>query len=108
MRNLHGAWLYDPRPATLDPSEWTWGRPSPQMADEAEALITQEDGDRFESPECAGAKSLDGTGEFNFECTAEDRESGERRELDVLVFGSESGKPEPGEIGIYLLPAESP
>ncbi len=62
----------------LDPAEWTSGRPSPEMADEAEALITGERGGSYASPECVPAKSLNGTGEFNFKCTAEDRQCQKR------------------------------
>lgn len=76
-----------------DPSEWTWSKPSSQMTDETEALITKERGDSFTSPECVPAKSLDGTGEFNFECSATEVGSNESREMSVIVFGSESGRP---------------
>jgi hypothetical protein len=81
----------------VDPSEWTWGIPSSQMTDEAEKLIA---GDKragsYASPECVPTKSLDGTGEFNFECTAQ--RGNEEVELQAIVFGSESGKPELGPI----------
>jgi hypothetical protein len=82
-----------------DPAKWTWGLPSSQMADEAEALIARER--EYASPECAPAKSLDGTGEFNFRCTAEDPGFGGRRRLDVIVFGSASGEPVLGPIETY-------
>ena len=42
------------------------------------------------------AKSLDGTGEFNFDCTAEDRQRGKRVKLDVVVYGTDSGDPSVG------------
>ena len=86
----------------LDPSDWTSGKPSPQMADEAEGLIASERGDSWASPDCVPEESLDGTGEFNFKCTAVDLGSGERRQLDVVVFGSESGRPELGPIIAYV------
>ena len=63
------------------------------MTDEAEALITSKYGDSYTVPKCVPAKSLDGTGEFNFDCTAEDRRRGERLKLDAVVKGSESGEP---------------
>lgn len=66
------------------------------MTDETEALITSRHGDSYASPECLPAKSLDGTGEFNFDCTAEDRRRGERVNLDVVVYGSDSGDPSVG------------
>lgn len=69
-------------------------RPSSEMTDEAEALIVSHHGDGYGSPECVPTKSLEGTGEFNFECTAEDRRRGERVEIDVVVHGSDSGDPE--------------
>jgi hypothetical protein len=72
------------------------------MTDEAEALIAGERGDIYAAPRCAPAKSLDGTGEFNFRCTAEDRGRGERVRLDVIVFGSRSGEPELGPILSYV------
>lgn len=75
----------------LDPSDWTWSRPSAQMADEAEALIVRERG--YAAAECVPEKSLDGTGEFNFDCVVEGRGREERRDLKVIVFGSESGEP---------------
>lgn len=55
------------------------------MTDEAEALIASKHGDSYASPECLPAKSLDGTGEFNFDCTAKDRRRGERVKLNVVV-----------------------
>jgi hypothetical protein len=66
------------------------------MADEAEVLIASKRGDSYASPECLPAKSLDGTGEFNFDCTAEDRQRGERVRIDVVVYGSDSGDPSLG------------
>jgi hypothetical protein len=66
------------------------------MADEAEDLITSTHGDSYASPECLPAKSLDGTGEFNFDCTAEDWQRGKRVKLDVVVYGSDSGEPSLG------------
>jgi hypothetical protein len=66
------------------------------MADEAEALIASKHGNSYGSPECRPAKSLDGTGEFNFDCTAEDLQRGERVKLDVVVYGSDSGDPSLG------------
>lgn len=86
----------------LDPSEWTHGYPSPEMADEAEALITRKHGDLYASPRCAPAKSLNGTGEFNFKCTAEVKECRKRFKLDVIVFGSKSGEPVLGGIIRYV------
>jgi hypothetical protein len=72
------------------------------MTDEAEALITSKFGDTYASPECVAADSLDGTGEFNFDCTAEDRQRGERLKLDAVVNGSESGEPVLGPVGEYV------
>ena len=63
------------------------------MADEAEDLISSKHGGSFASPECLPAKSLDGSGEFNFDCTAEDRQRGKRVKLDVVVYGADSGEP---------------
>jgi hypothetical protein len=68
------------------------------MTDEAEDLIASRHGDSYASPECLPAKSLDGSGEFNFDCTAEDRRRGERVKLDVVVYGSDSGEP---SLGIF-------
>lgn len=84
------------------PSEFSTVRPSPEMADEAEVLVTSKYGDTYASPECLPADSLDGTGEFNFDCTAEDRRRGERFKLDVVVNGSESGEPVLGPVGEYV------
>jgi hypothetical protein len=75
-----------------NPSEWSWGHPSPEMANEAEDLIASKHGDSYASPECLPAKSLDGTGEFNFDCTAEVRQRGKRVKLDVVVYGTDSGE----------------
>jgi hypothetical protein len=86
----------------LDPSQWTSGYPTPEMADETEALIIRKHGDLYASPKCVPAESLDGTGEFNFDCTAELRECKKRFQLDVVVFGSKSGEPELGSILVYL------
>jgi len=72
------------------------------MADETEALITGKHGDIYASSECVPADSLDGTGEFNFDCTAEDRKRGERLKLDVVVNGSVSGEPELGPVIGYV------
>jgi hypothetical protein len=72
------------------------------MADETDALIIRKHGDSYASPECVPARSLNGTGEFNFKCTAEDRKCGGRLKLDVVVFGSESGEPVLGGIGRYV------
>jgi hypothetical protein len=66
------------------------------MADEAETMIVSRHGSRFASPACRPAKSLDGTGEFNFDCTAEDLRREERVKLDVTVYGSDSGEPSLG------------
>jgi|GEM_PF-5711726 len=66
------------------------------MADEAEVLIASKHGESYASPECLPAKSLDGTGEFNFDCTAEDLRRRERVKLDVVVHGSDSGDPSLG------------
>lgn len=66
------------------------------MTDEAEDLIVSKHGGSFASPECLPAKSLDGTGELNFDCTAEDRQRGKRVKLDVVVYGTESGDPSVG------------
>ena len=85
-----------------NPSEWTWRKPSSQMADETEALITSKRGRIWASPECVPAKSLDGTGEFDFNCTVVDLGRKERRQLNVIVFGSESGQPVLGPIGGYV------
>lgn len=71
------------------------------MADEAEALITSKYGDAHASPQCVPADSLDGTGEFNFDCSAYDRRHGERLKLDVVVKGSESGEPVLGPLSVY-------
>lgn len=79
-----------------NPSEWSWSRPSAEMTEEAENLIEIKHGDSFASPKCLPAKSLDGSGEFNFDCTAEDRQRGERVKLDVVVYGSDSGEPSVG------------
>lgn len=68
------------------------------MANEAEALVASEHRDTYASPRCVPADSLEGTGEFNFDCTAEDKRRGERFKLDVVVNGSESGKPELGPV----------
>jgi len=68
------------------------------MTDEAEDLIASEHGDSYAFPECLPAKSLDGTGEFNFDCTAEDRQRGKRVKLDVVVYGSDSGEPSLGVV----------
>jgi hypothetical protein len=72
------------------------------MADEAEGLITNKYGDAYASPECEPAESLDGTGEFNFDCTAEDRRRGDRIKLDAVVNGSASGQPVLGPVVAYL------
>jgi hypothetical protein len=85
-----------------NPSEWSWGHPSPEMTDETETLITSKYGDIYASPECVPAKSLDGTGEFNFDCTAKDLRRGEWFKLDAVVKGSESGEPVLGPVGEYL------
>jgi hypothetical protein len=66
------------------------------MADGAETLIASKHGDSYASPECLPAKSLDGTGEFNFDCAAEDRQRGKRVKIDVVVYGSDSGDPSLG------------
>ncbi len=63
------------------------------MTDAAEDLISSKHGDSYASPECLPAKSLDGSGEFNFDCTAEDRQWGKRVKLDVIVYGTDSGEP---------------
>jgi hypothetical protein len=66
------------------------------MTNEAENLISSKHGDSYASPECLPAKSLNGTGEFNFDCTAEDRQREKRVKLDVVVYGSDSGDPSLG------------
>lgn len=71
------------------------------MADEAEALVTGKLGDTYAFPDCVPADSLDGTGEFNFDCTAEDRQRGERIKLDVVVKGSDNGEPEIGPVTAF-------
>jgi hypothetical protein len=45
---------------------------------------------------------LDGTGEFNFDCTAEDQRRGERIKLGVVVKGSDSGEPKLGPVIGYV------
>jgi hypothetical protein len=72
------------------------------MADESEALIAGRERDVYASPECVPADSLDGTGEFNFDCTAEDQQRGERIKLGVTVNGSDSGEPELGAVIGYV------
>src|SRR5690242_12549451 len=93
-------WTERGRPPA-DPSDWTWGVPSSQMAEETETLIADQRGDLFASPDCVGTKSLDGTGEYRFDCTAKDRGRGERVEIEVTVFGSKTGEPELGGIISY-------
>jgi hypothetical protein len=84
------------------PSEFSTVRPSPQMANEAEDLIADKYRGMFASPKCVPTDSLDGTGEFNFDCTAEDLKRGERIKFDVTVKGSESGEPELGPVIGYM------
>jgi hypothetical protein len=72
------------------------------MADEAEALIASRERSVYTSPEYVPADSLDGTGEFNFDCTAEDQQRGERIKLGVVVNGSDSGEPELGPVVGYV------
>jgi hypothetical protein len=72
------------------------------MANEAEALIASRERGVFTSPECVPADSLDGTGEFNFDCTAEDQQRGERIKLGVVVKGSASGQPKLGPVIGYV------
>jgi hypothetical protein len=71
------------------------GHPSPEMADGAETLIASKHGDSYASPECLPAKSLDGTGEFNFDCSRRSA-TGKRVKIDVVVYGSDSGDPSLG------------
>lgn len=72
------------------------------MADEAEALVVARERGIYASPECVPADSLDGTGEFNFDCTAEDQQRGEQIKLDVVVNGSDSGEPRLGPVIGYV------
>jgi hypothetical protein len=72
------------------------------MADEAEALITSKHRGIYASPECVPTDSLDGSGEFNFDCTAKDLQREERIKLGVTVNGSDSGKPELGPVLAYV------
>jgi hypothetical protein len=74
------------------------------MTEEAEELLAADRERAYSSPRCAPEKSLDGTGEFNFRCTAEDRRRGERSRLDVVVFGTESGEPVLGPVLTYVGP----
>lgn len=68
------------------------------MADEAETLIVGKFRGTYASPECVPADSLNGTGEFNFDCTAEYLQQGDRIRLGVTVKGSSSGEPELGPV----------
>jgi hypothetical protein len=83
-------------------SDFSMVLPSPEMADETEDLLTSQAGAKYASPRCEPADSLDGVGEFNFDCTAKDRRRGEWFKLDVVVFGTESGEPELGPVGQLL------
>lgn len=85
-----------------EPSEFSTVRPSTEMADEAEGLIANKFRGTYASPECAPADSLEGTGEFNFDCVAEDQRRGERLKLGAVVNGSDSGQPKLGPVIEYV------
>jgi hypothetical protein len=89
-----------------DPSDYSMIHPTQEMADETEALLADRDWAPLASPKCIPADSLDGVGEFNFDCTARDPRRGERVKLDVVVFGSESGEPELGSVLKYIPPGK--
>jgi len=82
----------------LPPTEFIGMYPSEEMARETEALIASERRDELSSPRCTPAESLDGVGEFNFECDAMDPRRGYRYKLNVVVMGSESGEPDLGSV----------
>jgi hypothetical protein len=84
------------------PSEFSTVRPSSEMADEAESLIASKFRGTFASPECAPSDGLEGTGEFNFNCTIKDQQRGERLKLGVVVNGSDSGQPKLGPVTEYV------
>jgi hypothetical protein len=76
-----------------EPADFQPFYPSAQMAEEAEGLIEDSSSGRsFGSPECVPAKSLEGVGEFNFDCTAFAHERGRRYRIDVVIRGSNTGE----------------
>lgn len=81
----------------LPPTEFNSMYPSEEMARETEALIASERDD-LSDPRCVPAESLDGVGEFNFDCDAMDPRRGYRYKLSVVVMGSESGEPDLGPV----------
>lgn len=83
------------------PSDFSTMRPTLEMANETEALLLSQRPGYFASPKCVPADSLDGVGEFNFDCTARDLEQGGWVKLGVVVFGTDSGEPKLGPVIAY-------
>jgi hypothetical protein len=78
------------------PADFHHFYPSAEMAEEAETLVEESpSGKVFGPPDCVPAKSLEGVGEFNFDCTAFAHDQGRRYRIDVVIHGSNTGE-DPG------------